>query len=173
MAESAFGKSLESDGWFCVGAISENLASVVVKMFSHFIHFIQNCYKCTFSVICKDNNLLAYIKQQGGQIMEAVCTSETSVYFNETTCPCIPQGCHLHARRSKNLKYHVLCKDTASINCITVQHKKSKCRQLRRVIRQVRVQSIITNKITPISYMSSTTKRFAGTCLRGESLSFI
>jgi hypothetical protein len=29
-------------------------------------------------------------------MMEAVRTSETSVYFNETTRPYIPESCHLH-----------------------------------------------------------------------------
>jgi hypothetical protein len=29
------------------------------------------------------------------QMLEAVCTSETSVYFNKTTLGYIPQGCHL------------------------------------------------------------------------------
>jgi hypothetical protein len=28
-------------------------------------------------------------------MMEAVCTSETSIYFNETTWHYIPDGCHL------------------------------------------------------------------------------
>jgi hypothetical protein len=35
---------------------------------------------------------------------EAACTSETSVYFNETTGSYIPQSCHLHTRRRENLK---------------------------------------------------------------------
>jgi hypothetical protein len=28
-------------------------------------------------------------------MMEAAQTSETSIYFNETTQRCIPEGCHL------------------------------------------------------------------------------
>jgi hypothetical protein len=36
--------------------------------------------------------------------MEAVRTSETSVYSNETTRRCIPESCHLHTRRRENLK---------------------------------------------------------------------
>jgi hypothetical protein len=28
-------------------------------------------------------------------VMEAVCTSETTVYFNETTLRYIPEGCHI------------------------------------------------------------------------------
>jgi hypothetical protein len=31
--------------------------------------------------------------------MEVVITSETSVYFNETTWRCIPEDCHLHCLR--------------------------------------------------------------------------
>jgi hypothetical protein len=38
--------------------------------------------------------------------MEAVYTSETSVYVNETTRRYIPQSCHLHTRGSENLKSH-------------------------------------------------------------------
>jgi hypothetical protein len=50
------GGSLESGGRFCVGAFGRNLASVVLKMFSHLIYFIKNFYKlCTFSAICKHN----------------------------------------------------------------------------------------------------------------------
>jgi hypothetical protein len=49
-------RSLESGGRFCVGAFGRNLASVAVKMFSHFIYFTNKFYKvCTFSAICKDN----------------------------------------------------------------------------------------------------------------------
>jgi hypothetical protein len=42
LAESAFGGSLESDGRYCVSAFGKNMASVVVKMFSHLIYFIKN-----------------------------------------------------------------------------------------------------------------------------------
>jgi hypothetical protein len=38
--------------------------------------------------------------------MEAVCTSETPVYFKETIQRFIPQRCHLHTRRRENLKSH-------------------------------------------------------------------
>jgi hypothetical protein len=34
--------------------------------------------------------------------MEVVRTSETSIYFNETTPRCIPEGCHIFRR--ENLK---------------------------------------------------------------------
>jgi hypothetical protein len=38
---------------------------------------------------------------------EAVRTSETSDYFNETTHRYIPEGCHLHTRRRESLKSHI------------------------------------------------------------------
>jgi hypothetical protein len=38
--------------------------------------------------------------------MEAVSTSETSVYFYETTQLYTPEICHLYTRRRKNLKFH-------------------------------------------------------------------
>jgi hypothetical protein len=38
-------------------------------------------------------------------MIEAVCTSKTSVYFNETTRCYIQEGCHLHSRRPENLKF--------------------------------------------------------------------
>jgi hypothetical protein len=46
----AYGGSLESDGRFCVGAFGRNLASVVVKMFSQLIYFIQTFYKFLLSI---------------------------------------------------------------------------------------------------------------------------
>jgi hypothetical protein len=49
-------------------------------------------------------------------IMEAVRTSETSVYFNETTRLFIPEGCHLHTRRLENLKSHT----AVSMFCLPV-----------------------------------------------------
>jgi hypothetical protein len=39
-------------------------------------------------------------------MMEAVRTSETSVYSNETTWRYIPEGSHIHTRRRENLKAH-------------------------------------------------------------------
>jgi hypothetical protein len=39
--------------------------------------------------------------------VEAVRTSETSVYFNETTRQYMPQSCHLQTFHHKNLKYHI------------------------------------------------------------------
>jgi hypothetical protein len=41
-------------------------------------------------------------------MMEAVRTSETSVFFNETARLYIPQGCHVHTRRRENLKSFLL-----------------------------------------------------------------
>jgi hypothetical protein len=40
-------------------------------------------------------------------MIEAVRTSETSVYFNETTRRYIIESCHLHTRRRENLKSHM------------------------------------------------------------------
>jgi hypothetical protein len=40
--------------------------------------------------------------------MEAVDTSEASVYFYETTRRNIPEGCHIHIRRREKLKSHYL-----------------------------------------------------------------
>jgi hypothetical protein len=37
-------------------------------------------------------------------MMEAIRTSETSVYFNETTLLCVLEGCHLHTFRCEKLK---------------------------------------------------------------------
>jgi hypothetical protein len=39
-------------------------------------------------------------------MMEAVRTSETLVYFNETTRRYTPEGYHLDTRRRENLKPH-------------------------------------------------------------------
>jgi hypothetical protein len=41
--------------------------------------------------------------------MEAVRTSETSVYFNVTRRRYIPEDSNLHTRRLENLKSHSLC----------------------------------------------------------------
>jgi hypothetical protein len=38
-------------------------------------------------------------------MMDAIRTSETSVYSNETTRRYIPQSFHLHARRRENLNF--------------------------------------------------------------------
>jgi hypothetical protein len=40
---------------------------------------------------------------------EKVYTSETSVYFNETTQGHIPEGCHIHTSHSDKLKFDLLC----------------------------------------------------------------
>jgi hypothetical protein len=39
-----------------------------------------------------------------GLMIEVVSTSETSIYFYETTRRNIPEGCHLHTRRREKLK---------------------------------------------------------------------
>jgi hypothetical protein len=39
-------------------------------------------------------------------MMEAVCTSEVSVYFNKTTQQYIPESCHLYTHCHENLKFH-------------------------------------------------------------------
>jgi hypothetical protein len=41
-------------------------------------------------------------------MMETVSVSETSVYLYMTTWRYIPEGCHIHIRRSENLKSHLL-----------------------------------------------------------------
>jgi hypothetical protein len=47
--------NVEPGGRFCVGAFGRNLASVAVKMFSHFICLIKTFYNFyTFNAICKD-----------------------------------------------------------------------------------------------------------------------
>jgi hypothetical protein len=38
--------------------------------------------------------------------MEAVRTTETSVYFNEAARLYFPEGCNLRTRRRENLKAH-------------------------------------------------------------------
>jgi hypothetical protein len=47
------------------------------------------------------------LHHQGALMMEAVRTSETSVYSSETTLRYIPAGYHLHTRRRENLKSHI------------------------------------------------------------------
>jgi hypothetical protein len=44
------GGSLESSGWFCVGAFGRNLASVDVKMFSHLIYLLINVINFVLSM---------------------------------------------------------------------------------------------------------------------------
>jgi hypothetical protein len=41
-------------------------------------------------------------------MMEAVCTSEMSVYIYKPTWHHIPEGCHLHKGCCKNLKSHIV-----------------------------------------------------------------
>jgi hypothetical protein len=54
----------------------------------------------------EDHSFLGYTTVQSIVIalMEVLRTSETSIYFNETTRRYIPESCHLHTRRRANLK---------------------------------------------------------------------
>jgi hypothetical protein len=47
--------------------------------------------------------------QRDALMMDAVCTSETSVIFNVTTRCYIPEDSKLHSSRSENLKSHNSC----------------------------------------------------------------
>jgi hypothetical protein len=47
----ASGESLESGGWFYVGAFDRNVASVAMKMFSSLIYFIKRAYKWRVQVL--------------------------------------------------------------------------------------------------------------------------
>jgi hypothetical protein len=49
--------------------------------------------------------------------MGAVCTSETSVYFNEATRRYIPAGCHLHGRNMFANRLPILFSDNV---CVTL-----------------------------------------------------
>jgi hypothetical protein len=44
-------------------------------------------------------------------VMEAERTSETFIYFNETTWYYVPEGCHLHTCHHHNLKSRMERKD--------------------------------------------------------------
>jgi hypothetical protein len=48
-------------------------------------------------------------------MMEAVRTSETSVYSNETTRRYIPEGSNLHTRRHENLKSHSVVSELSAL----------------------------------------------------------
>jgi hypothetical protein len=61
------------------------------------------CYVAPCSLVKVDRLLIgAYFIRE----MEAVRTSETSVYFHETTRRYTPERYHLYTRRRENLKYH-------------------------------------------------------------------
>jgi hypothetical protein len=65
LSESVFGGSLESGGWYCVGAFGRNLASVAAKMFLHLIYFIKTFYTfCTLNAIHKINAAINCITVQ-------------------------------------------------------------------------------------------------------------
>jgi hypothetical protein len=53
----------------------------------------------------EDDSLLGYCMKFDTQMMEAVCTSEMSVY--ETALHNIPEGCCLHTSCDENLKYYI------------------------------------------------------------------
>jgi hypothetical protein len=61
----------------------------------------------------EDDSLLGYSTSIRA-MAEAVCTPETSVYFNDSTRRYTPDDCHHHyhhhhhTRRRENLKYHIL-----------------------------------------------------------------
>jgi hypothetical protein len=50
--------------------------------------------------------LVIYNYEHDALMMEAVRTSETSVYFNETAWCSIPEGYCIHIRRRENMKSH-------------------------------------------------------------------
>jgi hypothetical protein len=64
----------------------------------------------------RDDGLLRYGAMAIALMMEAVRTSETSVYFNDTTWPIIPKGCHLQH------KYGLQIKQRRSISLTLLQH---------------------------------------------------
>jgi hypothetical protein len=51
-------------------------------------------------VVCSASIIKGFITL----IMEAVSTSEISVYSNETTRRCIPEGSNIHIRRLENVE---------------------------------------------------------------------
>jgi hypothetical protein len=54
--------------------------------------------------LSEDDSLLGYSAVISALMVEVVRTSETSVYFNETTRRYIAEGCHLRTHRHENLK---------------------------------------------------------------------
>jgi hypothetical protein len=68
VAKPLFGGSMDSGGRFWVGAFGRNLASVAVRMFSHFAYFKKKCYKCcSFNAICKYNAAINCVTVQHKQ----------------------------------------------------------------------------------------------------------
>jgi hypothetical protein len=67
-------------------------------------------------------------------MMEAVQTSETPVYFNETAQRYIPESCHLHTRSREKLKSHekrgrlgtVYKKQSKSVPLLAMQVQREK-----------------------------------------------
>jgi hypothetical protein len=58
-------------------------------------------------------------------IMEAVRTSETSVYFNGTTWCYIPESCSLHTRRLENLEI-IACSLREGLKYFVIKYVLSK-----------------------------------------------
>jgi hypothetical protein len=72
LVDCTFGGSLECGvrQSLCVGATG-NLTSVAMKTFSHLIYLITTFYKCcTFSVICKSNNVIGHSNDYTEPIIE-------------------------------------------------------------------------------------------------------
>jgi hypothetical protein len=44
-------------------------------------------------------------------MMEAICTSQMSVYFNKTTRRYVSEGCHLHTLHHEDVKSHSVNKN--------------------------------------------------------------
>jgi hypothetical protein len=65
---SPFREDVESGDRFYVGAPRRNLALFVVKVFPYLIYFLKKCYKCTFSAICKDSDLVNCINFQSDKV---------------------------------------------------------------------------------------------------------
>jgi hypothetical protein len=79
-------------------------------------------------------------------MMEAVCTSETSVYFNDTTRRCIPECCHLHTRRCENLKSH-----KSKVALTVIAHGNHNLRSLTTLWWATQLNSIIWLDVPPIT----------------------
>jgi hypothetical protein len=57
--------------------------------------------------------------------MEAERTSETSVYFNETTRPYIRESCHLHSLHHENLNLINTAEDKTQVWAVVPQENKT------------------------------------------------
>jgi hypothetical protein len=81
------------------------LLASLLSLFPHFFpHGLFKVLPCITS-----SNIRNQFFTRGlltAMMMEAVCTSETSIYFNKTIHHYIPEGCNLHTHHSYNLKSH-------------------------------------------------------------------